>query len=149
MRRRYNQFTVFLIIILIASWAISWCTTTLWNSPTNPRALLFHADDTETVFALGLRLPLACADLWSLEQIPQLSGRIAERLITHRIEIIQNARALGSKKALEGVFGVGEATAKRLLRYLDFNVDCIEQRPLLTVFADLAIKSRKSPESHR
>ncbi len=124
MRQRYNTFTLAVIIILITAWTVSYLTTSRRSSPTKPRALLLRAEDTETAFALGLRLPLACADLWSLEQIPQLSGRVAERLITNRSEILRDARTLGPKRAFERVFGVGEATAEKLLKYLDPSIDC-------------------------
>jgi hypothetical protein len=133
-KKSYDQFIALLIGIVITVWAVFALKTPRLNKPIKASPLLFRADDAETVFAFGLRLPLACADLWSLEQIPNLSSRVAERLVTHRSEILRNARALGPKQALQNVYGVGKATAGRLLTYLDPSTDCIQDRAFLTPF---------------
>lgn len=135
MKKHYDQFITLVISILIAVWATHALSTIERRKKTKSGALFIRADDSETVFALGLRLPLACADLWSVEQIPNLSGRVAERLVAHRTEILLNARALGPKQALENVFGVGEATAQQLLTYLDPATDCIQDSTFLTPFS--------------
>jgi hypothetical protein len=134
MRTRYNRFIALVIGVLVAFWYVPWLLSAGWNRHPRANPLLVRVEDPETVFALGLRLPLACADQWSLEQIPNLSGRVAERLVTHRAEIIRNARGLGPTKALQNVFGVGGATAQRLLTYLDPSASCMEDRDFLTPF---------------
>jgi hypothetical protein len=130
MRIRYLRLTTVMLFFVCLGWAVPKALTIASqdNKATSP--LLMTAQDSETVLALGLRMPLGCTDLWALELIPNLSGSVAERLIAQKEGILAAARRTAPSHALQSVFGVGEATARRLLEYVAITDNCrTEQGP--------------------
>lgn len=73
---------------------------------------------------MGLKLPLACADLWSLELLKGVSDRLALELIENRSAIIKAAADGSDLNAIQQAHGVGEKTAAQLLEYLDLTERC-------------------------
>jgi hypothetical protein len=91
---------------------------------------IVDARDAETALALGLQVPLGCIDATTLELIPKLSTNISSELIKRRDEIIDKSKNVGPESALREIYGIGEATARHLLKYLALTHDCRE--PLAT-----------------
>ena len=74
--------------------------------------------------AMGLKLPLQCANIFSLELIKGVSDTLAVELLTSRFDIIGHARTGSHVDAIQRAKGVGETTAKRLLVYIDLAERC-------------------------
>jgi hypothetical protein len=129
MRKRYERCTLFMVTILAAVWAVSQWQWPWSASGQSERVLLFAANDPETVFALGLKLSLGCADVWSLELIPAVSAKVVQRVVSQRTEILQHARNETPEKALMRVFGVGNTTARHLLGYVSLIDSCSSVEP--------------------
>lgn len=124
MTSRYLRLTTVMLFVVLLSWAVPKALTV--TSPDNKVAspLLMSAQDSETVLALGLRMPLGCTDLWALELIPNLSGSVAERVIAQKEDILATAQRIPPSQALQSVFGVGATTARRLLEYVALTDNC-------------------------
>ena len=139
MRKRYERCTLLILAILFAVWAVAWALDPVralcrgpWRcsaSGQTERPVLLVANDPETVFALGLKLALGCADVWSLELIPAVSATVVQRVVAQRAEILHHARNEPPEKALMRVFGVGNATAQRLLGYVTLIDSCSSVEP--------------------
>ncbi len=135
MKTRYDLFSAVVITILLAIWCLP-SPTRLWRTAATKSApLLIEALDAETVFSLGLRLPLTCTDLSSLELIPNLSNRVAERVVAQRMKIARDAGVIGLHEALKKVFGIGDATSKKLLDYINPSAVCAESEALRETFS--------------
>jgi hypothetical protein len=129
MKTRYDQLTALLMAIMITIWAASRLRSISANQPPSARAILMTAHDPETVFALGLKLPLGCTDQWAIELIPKLSNRVAHKVIENKAEIIRDADRKNPQEALKSIFGLGDATAQQLLRYLTLTDNCVNREP--------------------
>ena len=81
-------------------------------------------DDPEGRLAMGHKLPLQCANIFSLELVKGVSDTLAAELLTSRFDIIGHARTGSPIDAIQRAKGVGEATAERLLRYIDLTERC-------------------------
>ncbi len=90
------------------------------------------ARDNETAFALGLRVPVTCADQSTIELIPRLSGRVAAELIERDRELLDIASKRGEQDALRTVFGVGDVMAKVLSGYITLTQRCEKERGFLS-----------------
>jgi hypothetical protein len=92
-----------------------------------PEAVVINLDP-ESTLAVRERLSLACADPVSLELISGISDRLAFELAHNRARIVKSAQdGLGSEAALQLARGVGAATARKLLGYLDPQSACRAQ----------------------
>jgi hypothetical protein len=129
MKKRYDQLTALLVAIIITLWAISKVRYLSPNPTRSAHVILMTAHDPETVFALGLRLPLGCTDQWAIELIPKLSNRVAQAVIKNRTEIIKDAARKTPEEALKAIYGVGDATAQQLIRYLKLSDNCFNIEP--------------------
>jgi Holliday junction resolvasome RuvABC DNA-binding subunit len=78
---------------------------------------------------MGLTLPLACADMWSLELLKGVSDTLALELIEKRYEIMRAAVATSDLEAIKRAHGIGEKTAGKLLEYLDLRERCALNDP--------------------
>lgn len=135
MRKRFERFTSILMALLAVGWLVSRGQRLWSNSGLSDRPLLLLANDPETVFALGLKLPLGCADLWSLELIPAVSAKVVQRLVAQRAEVLSHARSSTPEAALKRIFGVGDSTARRLLGYVALTDSCDRVEPPREFFA--------------
>lgn len=71
--------------------------------------------DPESQFAMGHHIPLACADLSTLELIPGVSDTLASSIMLMRPEILDHAaRGASPRTSWELAHGVGPASAGRL-----------------------------------
>lgn len=129
MNPRYCKFHLLLILLLASSWALHRLMHRLQSSR-YLAPVIVDARDSETALALGLQVPLGCIDTTTLELIPRLSNNISSELIKRRDEIIEKSKNMGPESALREVYGIGEATARHLLKYLALTHDCRE--PLAT-----------------
>ena len=73
---------------------------------------------------MGYQLPLACANVWSLELIKGISDTLAFELIEKRREILIAATRESPESAIQRAHGVGEKVAPKLLRYLSVTERC-------------------------
>ncbi|MFN5064000.1 MAG: hypothetical protein ACK5GN_14280 [Pseudomonadota bacterium] len=124
MRKRYQRLVVLLTLLcgtVDAGTRILAGVTEL-NSVAIPSVV--EPQDTETVFALGLRMPLECTDLWSAELIPKLPYSVAARIIKAKSEIVAAARSGSGPESFKIVFGVGDSTARRLFQYVNPTAQC-------------------------
>lgn len=81
-----------------------------------------HYLNSESCFALGLKFELRRADLYDLELIPRLSENVAKQIIFRREAIIQEAETLPNdlqSHGLEGISGIGNTTATKILKYIE------------------------------
>jgi hypothetical protein len=134
MRKRYERFTVVVVLLLLTFSGISHTAHSRWQLAATVRPILFAAFDAETVLTLGLRLPLGCADIWSLELIPRVSRQVIARLYSQRQEILRYARDNPEEDALKRVFGIGDSTAQYLLDYISLADICVGDTPAYTPF---------------
>ncbi len=81
-------------------------------------------DDPEGRLAMGLKLPLECANVWSVELIKGVSDTLAFELIDKRFDIIRAALNGSHREAIQKAHGIGEKTGERLLEYLDLTERC-------------------------
>ena len=90
-------------------------------------------EDPEGRLAMGLKLSLACADMWSLELLKGVSDTLALELIDKRYEIMRAAFNGSQVEAIKKAHGIGDKTAEKLLAYLDLQERCerIERYELL------------------
>lgn len=129
MNPRYCKFHLLLILLLTSSWGLQRLVQLFQGSP-YLAPVIVDARDAETALALGLQVPLGCIDATTLELIPKLSTNISSELIKRRDEIIEKSKNMGPESALREIYGIGEATARHLLKYLALTHDCRE--PLAT-----------------
>lgn len=130
MATRYLRLTILILFFVFLGWALSNIVPIAARDERPASPLLIPAQDSETVLALGLRLPLGCTDLWALELIPNLSGSVAERIITQKSRILAATERATPTEALQSVFGVGTTTARRLLEYVAITDNCrVDQGP--------------------
>lgn len=87
-------------------------------------------DDPEGRLAMGYKLPLECANLWSLELIKGVSDTLAFEILDKRFEILRAALNGSHRDALQKARGIGEKTAERFLQYLDLTGRCVLQERL-------------------
>jgi len=73
---------------------------------------------------MGLKLPLECADMWSLELLKGISDTLALELLDRRYEIMSAAFTGSQIEALKKAHGVGDKTGEKLLRYLELRERC-------------------------
>ena len=73
---------------------------------------------------MGERLPLACADISSLELIKGISDTLAFELLAKRYDIMRAAVDTDDRNAIQKAHGVGAKTAEHLVRYLDLTTRC-------------------------
>jgi hypothetical protein len=81
-------------------------------------------DDPEGRLAMGFKLPLSCADVWSLELLKGVSDTLAFEMVAKRYEIMRAALTESPAEALGKARGIGDTTAAKLLRYLDLTERC-------------------------
>lgn len=81
-------------------------------------------EDPEGRLAMGLKLSLACADMWSLELLKGVSDTLALELIEKRYEIMRAAFTGSQVEAIKKAHGIGDKTAEKLLEYLDLRERC-------------------------
>jgi|GEM_PF-3761946 len=124
MRTRYLRLTTLMLCFVFFGWALPKVASISARDSKPASPLLIPAQDSETVLALGLRLPLGCTDLSALELIPNLPGRVAERVVAQKSSILAAAQRIPSAAALQSVFGVGDVTARRLLEYVAITDNC-------------------------
>lgn len=96
------------------------------------KAIAIDARDNETAFALGLKVPITCADRSTIELIPRLSGRVAAELIERDRELFDIASKRGEQEALGTVYGVGDVMAKVLSSYLSLTQSCEKEQVFLS-----------------
>jgi hypothetical protein len=82
------------------------------------------ATDPESRLAMGTKLPLACADISSLELLKGVSDKLATELINSRSSILEKARTSSPFEALQLAHGIGSRTSLSLLRYLEVGEKC-------------------------
>jgi hypothetical protein len=80
--------------------------------------------DPEGRLAMNAKVAFACADHSNLILIKGISDTLAEELLDSRSEILRAAKIVGEEEALQLAHGVGEKTAKTLLRSLDLFESC-------------------------
>lgn len=85
--------------------------------------------ELESRLAMGLPMPLACADASDLELLKGVSDTLAFELIKERQTILQAASRGSPSDALQLVHGVGPKTAEKLARYLDLVHVCTKKHP--------------------
>jgi hypothetical protein len=102
-------------------------------------------DDPEGRLAIGLKLPLACANVWSVELIKGVSDTLALELIDKRFEIMRAAFNGSQMDAIQRARGVGAKTAQQLLRYLDLTGRCELQEKFDYGVEERDTTSRKAP----
>jgi hypothetical protein len=81
-------------------------------------------DDPEGRLAIGYKLPLECANVWSLELIKGVSDTLAFELLDKRFDIMRSALNDSHREAIQKAHGIGEKTGERLLEYLDLTEQC-------------------------
>lgn len=81
-------------------------------------------EDPESRLAMGEKLPLACADISTLELIKGISDTLAFELLEKRYEIMRAARDGSHLEAIQRAHGVGKKTGEKLLKYLDLTTRC-------------------------
>lgn len=86
-------------------------------------------EDPEGRLALGLKLSLACADMWSLELLKGVSDTLAFELLEKRDEILRASRKESESSALQRAHGVGEKKAQALLKHLSLKEQCSNDQP--------------------
>jgi hypothetical protein len=64
-------------------------------------------DDPEGRLAMGYKLPLQCADVWSLELLKGISDTLAFEIVAKRFEIARSVRSEGELNALQHAHGIG------------------------------------------
>jgi len=87
------------------------------------------AADAETRLAIGSKLPLACADMSSLELLKGVSDRLASELIRNRTSILEKSKTSSPSEALRLAHGIGSQTSLRLSRYLELGGECEDKYP--------------------
>ena len=87
-------------------------------------------DDPEGRLAMGLKLPLECANVWSVELIKGVSDTLAFELLDKRFAIMLAAFKGSQTEAIQKAHGIGEKTAEQLLKYLDLTERCEVQEKL-------------------
>jgi hypothetical protein len=119
------RYTGLSILILVAFLAMK-IPPLLSSSPeVQPSWLLPPSyDDPEGRLAMGYKLPLQCADVWSLELLKGISDTLAFEIMAKRFEIARSVRSEGEINALQHAHGIGEKTASKLLPYLDLTERC-------------------------
>ena len=113
------------ILILLAFLAVR--ITYLLSRPPQAQPSWFlppSYDDPEGRLAMGHKLPLQCADVWSLELLKGISDTLACEIVAKRFEIARSVRSEGHLNALQHAHGIGEKTASKLLPYLDLTERC-------------------------
>jgi len=80
--------------------------------------------DPEGRLAMGQKLPIACADVWSLELIKGVSDTLALELIEKRFDIMRAALNGSHQEAIQKARGIGDKTGERLLQYLALTERC-------------------------
>ncbi len=80
---------------------------------------------------MGYRLPIECANVWSLELIKGFSDTLAMELLDKRFEIMRAALDEPHLDALRRARGIGDKTAELFLRYLDLTERCTTTDRLL------------------
>jgi Holliday junction resolvasome RuvABC DNA-binding subunit len=79
---------------------------------------------------MGLKLPLDCANVWSLELIKGVSDTLAFEIIDQRVSIMRAAVNGTHQEAIQKARGIGEKTGERLLHYLNLTERCEVQERL-------------------
>ena len=88
---------------------------------------LFHLTDPESLLATGQKLPLACADVASLELISGVSDRLALELIESYPKMHKAvAGGVSEEIALKLAHGVGESKAKTLAHFISISESCTQ-----------------------
>lgn len=96
-----------------------------WGAHPRPEELI--ADDAESIFARGDRLPLRCVDVSTLEMIRGVADTLAFQLVEARERVIVAYRnGLRDTEALKRVRGIGPATAERLLSFISLDGECAD-----------------------
>lgn len=85
--------------------------------------------ELESRLAMGLPIPLACADASDLELLNGVSDTLAFELIKERRSILLATSRSTPADALQLVHGVGAKTAEKLVRYLDLANICTKSHP--------------------
>ena len=113
------------------------------SPPSFPMILDIH--DTESRLAIGLRASFSSVDFSDLMLIPGISDTLAERLLKGRPTILKEIRYYHPReryRALTIIHGIGNTTAEKLSRYLEFS-----QRPVrrtTSMFLPLTVGSPPS-----
>jgi hypothetical protein len=125
MRKKFEYFALIATIIVAAIWGVKLMLRNALATPASKKTPIFiDATDPESALAMGLRLPLKCVDTWALELIPKVPTKVAKRIFMQRDEIINKAAKTSERAALLDIYGVGDATAKQLLKYISLKGSC-------------------------
>jgi len=131
MNSRYTHFTA--LIILSSLFIALLARLAMMVVPEDfTKVISVDARDNETAFALGLKVPITCANQSTIELIPRLSGRVAAELIERDRELHDIASKGGEQEALKTVFGVGDVMAKVLSGYLSLTQPCEREQVFLS-----------------
>jgi hypothetical protein len=124
MRRAFLRFGVVVSLLCLVRTLLAYEQST--RGEVEPLAAsLTLLSDPESLLATGQKMPLACADVASLELISGVSDRMALGLIEQYPRIATSIReGASAETALQLAHGVGPATAKKLLHYLDVSTPC-------------------------
>jgi len=85
--------------------------------------------DAESRLAMGLKLPILCADLAALELISGVSDRLASDLLLNRFKMRASLQGhgkqgLSEQQALELTHGVGPKTSAKLIQFISIAEPC-------------------------
>lgn len=124
---RYTGLSIILILAAVAARIPS----LIPSRETIPTAWLEPPayDDPEGRLAMGFKMPLECADMWSLELLKGVSDTLALELIDKRYEIMRASFTTSDVDAIKRAHGVGDKTATKLLEYLDLQERCHINEP--------------------
>ena len=70
------------------------------------------------------KLPLLCANVWSLELLKGISDTLAFEIVAKRFEIARSVRSEGHLNALQHAHEIGDKTAVKRLPYLELTERC-------------------------
>jgi len=105
------------------------------NLNSSPYPVNVSPSDPESLLATGATLPLACADMWSLQLITGVSDRMAEELLLKRERIIAAAETRPLADALQLARGIGKKTGVTLAKLLSTERVCRDEPPYMPFIA--------------
>ena len=111
-----------LVALITSLKSFDFFTSTVVAPTIEEMKLMLQTANTETKFALGLKLRLSEADISDIERLPGINLKIASEIMETRNAIIAKAKILQPDKRykiFETIKGIGEIKAKQLALYLD------------------------------
>lgn len=127
MKWRYAGLTIVLALIILVREIAR-----LSAQSVTPQAEWFTPSpsiNAESRLAMGLKLPILCADLVALELISGVSDRLASDLLTNRFKMRAALQGggkpgLSEQQALELTHGVGPKTSAKLIQFISIAEPC-------------------------